>query len=64
MIEEVRSSEATMNQMLYSATDRPGTATTLGVALGIPIVRDESVAEGKMQLWRDGELVREFDVRT
>jgi hypothetical protein len=60
--DEIRCTEETAMKVQEMHPLSPSWNPPFGAVLGIPVVVSEGVPEGKMQFWRDGEMLLELDV--
>lgn len=58
--EEVRMTEETAMQV--KTLSKADLVHTFGAAVGIPVTITDAIPPGKAQIWRDGEMIVEFDV--
>lgn len=65
MREEFRCTEATaveLKRLYPPPVQYDPLVARLGLAFGIPVVVRDDAPAGKLQFWRDGELIQEVDV--
>jgi hypothetical protein len=61
-MEEFRCTEETAITMMKEDTSSMMGPNTFGAALGVPLVVSTDVPEGKLQFWRNDEMIREIDI--
>lgn len=59
---EVRCTEATAQKIKEKDQSRPDGQTAFQAALGVPVVTDERVPEGVVELRSNGELVKRYTI--
>lgn len=61
--EEFRCTQETaINIIKQTSTVSVWTPPPFPLALGVPMIVSEDVPVGKLQFWRDGEMIKEIDI--